>query len=591
MRKAKNPGRVNKAKNVSSLRGVGGKIGRAIGKQITKAGALGMATGFLAGTAINLTRHRFTTVKPGFDEKINGQQFDFGRALGKYTVLYILIDLLLTVLPVVNLFDALISFGVVLPAGFIESAKGLENEEITRNIDWVTALDRALGQIEYDKWKEEVRSRGWSQMSVKRSDMQFWYDQEPSKMKDEDLLTEDVQKDYKSGKMSKELYDVIKKLMQGAGDLTDIRKLSEEDQKKLFEEYGSDKDYSWIIRDLLKELGIDVKKAVEDEYWRTGYGNFLARSREKVEYDMLGDIKYADQLFDAGPVSTGYAEVYLTAEEKFILYNWLTGNDEFLRNASEETKKKLKREGILEYEEGQDDAVIFRAGPAAANIAARNLVNENKFPEAKAALSSYMASRGMRGDLQKMREHEATVKRIAGDGKSGGSGEAQRAKYVYQVREAGWNWFKGDQRFETDKQLTHKDKEYEGVSLRAVVDPNTGKQYFLKNGGVIAADFFENPQNYRDLLPDGVYVNSSGQLFFGDPSSGSYQEAVNAYEERQELQQKGMDAYGKWRDMEDAAGVYVSKQTGASVAGGVKLNAKYVRAGKATISGGNMMKK
>lgn len=601
----------NKAAKLRKLNSVGdgarvaGKAGRlgaeGVNSLLTRVGARMPTTKALAMDAVGagialpftLMRNEFVHVQPGFDKVINGEQFDYGKATAKYNWIIIMIDILLTFLPVVKIFDALFTLGVTLPVGIIE---GLTNGsgEISKHVDWQIALDHAFAQVEYEKWQKEMQEKGYSSMSVDKSDKQKWFNYNPNELDDKQLLDEDIRKDKEEGKISDELYNFIRNLAKGKGTIEGYYKLSEEDRKKLKEEYATGQDYSWILNDMLNSLNKNVKKESEEYAWDEGI------SRSEAENKLLKDINNADRLFEAGEVSVGFTSVYMTAKEKFIVYHWLQGDDSYLRDADQATKDKLAEKGIYEYQDGQEEANIAATGAVGAAIIGEDLARQKKeFAPAVDNIKSYMKRRGFREDLETVKKNEQYIENTTGinednvDNKDKSdikSNAARKLEYNYRVSNAGINWgFGAFHDLQSRDQIDYNDERYHGVKIKGVTDPETGTYYGFTEE-VEAHEFFNNPKKYEHVLPEGVYVNSSGQLFYGDPAKGNNQEVGENAQERQELVDKAQNNYEKYYTQESSKGVYFNKTRG-SVAGGTNFNRTFVAAGKASIAGGNRVKK
>lgn len=609
-------------------------------------------------------------LKKGFDKQIKGRYFNYGKAVGKYMWIIAAIDLILMFVPGVRIVDAMVQLGVNMPASITEAAMKLGNEEITKYTDWAVALQHMFGQIEYEKWQKEMEEKGKSRMSLAVSDTKRGYEVDRNKLSAEKLLTEDIRKDYKDGKISKQMYDVMLKFSKGQGRMEDVMKLNPEEKKKLLEEYAMEKDYSWILKDLKQTLEQDVKKSretgadfVDDQleekampsdqinWWnpvqviaRAGLDLFHRPDGDQVESYLLSDIKYADKIFKAGEMSIGYETVYLTAKEKFILYKLLHGDPSYLEDAPESTKKKFAEAGISTSKESSDGVTMFQPGPASALFAKDQIEKENKnFKNVQLKLKQYMATSGFSTDLDRQKELE---KNILGYGevntgefkkkqKMWEKFEAERNKideekqkeleknlpvkanaeiekkevkqetivkdpepvklsFGYRVVNSGWNWGFGTfHDLESDDKITKDTQGYLGAKIKWVYNPADGKRYYLKQE-IEAHEFFANPMAFQKYMPAGVYVNKNGSIFFGNPNpteaTDTAKEVIKDHDERQDIQKKALDFYKRNKVQEDSKAVYTPK-TGVSVAGGANLNTQYVKAGKASIAGGNRMKK
>lgn len=591
----------------------------------SKTGRALRGAGNLFGFGANMGSTAGVGLKSGFDKQIKGRYFNFGKAVGPYMWIIAAIDLILMFVPVVRVVDTIIQLGITLPTAIYESAQGLENNEITRYTDWSEALLRAFGQVEYDKWQEEMQTKGRSNLSLALSETDRDYEVDKTKLGAEKLLEQDVRDDYAAGNISKQLYDIMLKFARGQGRMEEIVKLDPEEKKKLFKEYMVEKDYSWILRDLKQVLEVDIRNArdsqhgyvdeqldkqiIQGEGWDPnnpfhviGAGAvslFTSPSGDKVEEYLLNDIKHAERIFKSGEVAVGYETVYLTAREKFIMYHFLMGNDSWLQKADQSTKDKFDKAGLV-VEDGETG--MFQPGPASAQYAKESMAAEmENFGEAQGQLKQYMATAGHGQKLDRVNEIERNVLSY-GNVDMKPSEKAEKVKdpepvklnFGYRVVNSGWAWAFGTfHDLDSQDHLTLNDPRYEGVKIKSVFDPATGKRYMLKRE-IEAHEFFANPMAFQNVLPDGVYVNKNGSIFFGNPNStketDTAKEVVEQHDERYDIQEQMLDFYSRNKEQEDSKAVYTPK-SGGSVAGGTNLNTQYIKAGKASIAGGNRMKK
>lgn len=562
-------------------------------------GKVGKALPFLSVPMLIARQAQMSKYNPEFGETIKGKKFNYKKAASKWTWLLIAIDLLFSFAPYLNIATTILDL-TDLGASSVESAVGDKNRTVSKYVDWVTAVEKLLVQIDYDKWKENMRSGQGSDFSFDVSELGKQFEQDRSSVKVEKLVPDEWVQDRKDGKISDALWNVITKLAKGLPAKAEIRKLSKEDWKKLSKDYMIDTQKVSFTADaydqMLKEFWDthyeaykESRRSDKPQLWTTTYTKQAALKLMRWYMNKVAGPNWDKQRYFWNQL--GSSQIYwdgrsitLSPNRKMILFNIMQGDWKYLKQASKGDKDFFRQEMGITVPEGEGAFQVAATGEVAEEFYRQGQIKQE---EAIKPLWEDVAARSRQIGRKKALSRVKKLQQEALDPDF--VDPANELQYIYDTRV---NLTKGYEEQITSAKLNSDDpdrggNQYTEVYLKGFYDPKTDTRYMFIND-VDAKNFWSDPSKYKGNFSDDVkntlYIDKNGRAYTSMADRESQKNKQSEYEkgleELSEARQREIDLY-----LQDKKQSPFVRQAGASIAGGAPVSGQYVSGGRASAAG------